>query len=112
MISKDKKTSRFGYLDNGTKLCLKINRNGEVAVAWPEDADEGTTQWTPDMALAKALSLGLPLHKYSFYLQDGLTVDDVGKPGVEVTAKLYYGKPQIAIHKPARKVVPMTQWIN
>ena len=112
MATKEKSTSNFRYLDKDTKLCLKINKNGEVAVAWPEDAEEGTTQWTPDMALAKALSLGLPLHKYSFYVQEGLTFADVGKDGVEVTAKLYYGKPQVAIHKPVRKVIPMTKWIN
>ena len=111
-MATNKKSTMFGDLGKGAKLCLKINRNGEVAVTLPEDAPDGTTAWTPDMALAKAQSLGKPLHKYSFYIQQGLTLADIGKDGVEITARLYYGKPQVCIHKPVRKVVNMTTWIN
>lgn len=111
-MATNKKSTMFGDLGKDAKLCLKINRNGEVAVTLPEDAPDGTTAWTPDMALAKAQSLGKPLHKYSFYIQQGLTLADVGKDGVEITARLYYGKPQVCIHKPVRKVVNMTTWIN
>lgn len=111
-MAANKKSTMFGDLGKDAKLCLKINRNGEVAVTLPEDAPDGTTAWTPDMALAKAQSLGKPLHKYSFYIQQGLTLADIGKDGVEITARLYYGKPQVCIHKPVRKVVNMTTWIN
>lgn len=111
-MAKDKKSNMFADLGKDAHLCLKINRNGEVAVTLPDDAPDGTTSWTPDMALAKAQSLGKPLHKYSFYIQQGLSLADIGKEGVEITARLYYGKPQVVVHKPVRKVVPMTQWIN
>lgn len=111
-MAKDKKSNMFADLGKDTKLCLKINRNGEVAVTMPDDAPDGTTTWTPDMALAKAQTLGRPLHKYSFFVQQGLSLADIGKEGVEITARLYYGKPQVVVHKPVRKVVPMTQWIN
>ena len=111
-MAKEKNNSMFRDLGKDAQLCLKINRNGEVAVTLPSDAPEGTTSWTPDMALAKAQTLGKPLHKYSFYLQEGLSLADIGKDGVEVTARLYYGKPQVVVHRPIRKVVPMTQWIN
>jgi hypothetical protein len=111
-MAKDKKSNMFADLGKDAKVCLKLNRNGEVAVTLPDDAPEGTTTWTPDLALAKAQSLGKPLHKYSFYVQQGLTFKDVGQPGVEVTARLYWGKPQIVVHKPVQKVVNMTTWIS
>lgn len=110
-MAKEKNNSMFRDLGKDARICLKINRNGEVAVAWPEDAPDGTTSWTPDLALAKAQTLGRPLHKYSFYIQQGLSIKDVGQPGVEVTARLYWGKPQIVVHKPVKKVVNMTTWI-
>lgn len=110
-MAKDKKSNMFTDMGKDARICLKLNRNGEVAVALPEDAPDGTTSWTPDLALAKAQTLGRPLHKYSFYIQQGLSLKDVGQPGVEITLRLYWGKPQIVVHKPVRKVVNMTTWI-
>lgn len=112
MANNKKDSKMFSDLGKDAKICLKLNRNGEVAVALPEDAPEGTPTFTPAMALAKAQSLGKPLHKYSFYVQQGLTLKDVGQPGVEITLRLYWGKPQVCVHKPVKKVVNMTTWIS